>query len=578
MERNRLRPRRRLTASTFALVLLAAPAMLLSVGCSNKLEKARTAWADGEGDFDEAEKLYLEAIEHPKSKDEAKVELAAIYTAKGKAAKSRPKRADAFFEKAIELDPNNEEALEGRARALIARGLPDDALAFVERRATGGKCKPCTRVLSSLLVDRGDRYYRESKFAEAEQDYIRAGEILPNAHVALGIARARLAQNKLEEASQALGQAAELINVHDTGSRQQFLELRKFAVVAAINAAQPEIANKMLDYVPDGVGAEEQVDLAIEVSLEMRKKNQPELAVERLETLIDAHAQGKLKVGEEKLGDIRMILVGLYLARSAQRMQKGDLPGAELDVSEALKLRPNEPTIMLQRVLILAAKNETKQAETALGQIDSKSSGHAQVAALLGTMRVHELVTAGKVDAARSELDRAKAKAPDLPEVHIAMAELLALTEVTNIKKKDMAELRKTGLVKYEGGKITRMAEALSELDWSKQSLASLGADYPYRGPGTDKLMDELGKKLAAKYPFKVKFNASSKPIIVLKNDGAAPVTAKIKCGWTVASAKLGPQQSSKITLDRPGFCTTDFGGKAATMLAEPYTEVEIPL
>lgn len=574
MERNRLRSRNRLTA-LFALALL-APASL-TLGCGNKLEKARTAWADGEGDFEEAEHLYKEAIDNPKTKDEAKKELAAIYAIKGKKAKSRPKIADKFFEKALELDPQNEEALEGRARAMIARGMPDQALAFVEQGAASGKCKPCKRVLSGLLIDRGDRAYRENKFAEAENDYDRAAAILPNAHVALGIARARLAQGKTESAAESLRTAVDLINVHDLGSRQQFLELRKFAVMAALNEDKPEVADKMLDLVPDGVGAEEQVDLAIEVALEMRKRNKPELAVERLESLLGAHEQGKLKVGAGKISDIRAILTGLYVARSGQRLAKGDMDGADADIVDALKLAPNEPALMLQRVLISAGKKDTKAAEAALQKIDSKTSGWGQVYALLATMRVHDLVEAGKVDAARGELDKAKAKAPDLPEVHVATAELLALTEVDNIKKKDIAELKKTSLVKYDG-KVTRLGEALSELDWSKQSLAALGADYPYRGPGTDKLIEELTKKLSAKYPFKVKFQKSSKPIIIFKNDGAAPVQAKIKCGWTVLSEKVAPSKSSKYTADRPGFCTVELGGKPATLLVEPYTEVEIPL
>jgi tetratricopeptide (TPR) repeat protein len=572
MERNVLRTRSRLIASLFALALV-VPA----VGCGNKLEKARSAWADGEGDFDDAERLYKEAMEKDKTRDEAKIELAAIYATRGKQAKSRPKIADKFYEKALALDPQNEEALEGRARAMIARGLPDDAIAFVEQGAASGKCKPCKRVLSGLLIDRGDRYYRANQFAEAESDYTRASAILPNAHVALGIVRARLAQGKTEAAAEALRPAVDLINVHDLGARQQFLELRKFAVMAALNEDKAEIADKMLDLVPDGVGAEEQVDLAIEVALEMRKRNKPEPAVERLESLLGSYDQGKLKISAGKISDIKAILTGLYVARSASRLAKGDLDGADADIVEALKLRPNEPALMLQRVLISAGKNERKEAEAALQKIDSKTSGYGQVSALLSTMKVHELVTAGKVDAARNELERAKAKAPDLPEVHVATAELLALTEVENLKKKDVVELKKTGLVKYDG-KVTRMGEALSELDWSKQSLASLGADYPYRGPGTDKLIEELVSKLSAKYGFKVKFNKSSKPIIVFKNDGAAPVQVKIKCLWTVLSEKVAPSKTSKFTADRPGFCTVELGGKPATWLAEPYTETEIPL
>ncbi|MBC8068205.1 MAG: hypothetical protein IAG13_07720, partial [Deltaproteobacteria bacterium] len=446
-----------------------------------------------------------------------------------------------------------------------------------ESTAARGKCKPCTRVLAGLLIDRGDAQYRANQFAAAESDYVRAAAILPNAHVALGIARARLAMGKTAEAAEALSTSVDLIGVQDLGSRQQFLELRKFAVMAALTEEKPDLADKLLDLVPDGVGAEEQVDLAIEVAIEMRKRNKPELAVDRLETLI-AHAdEGKLKVGAERIKDLRMLLTGMYIARSSSRLSKGDLPGADADLVEALKLRPGEPTLMLLRVLVLVGKKENKEADNALAKIDPKTDGYGKVVAMLSANKVHELVAAGKVDAARNEYERAKAKAPNLPEVHVAAAELLALTEVEGIKKKDAALLKKTALVKYEG-KVTRMGEALSELDWSKQSIAAASPDDVFRGPGTEQRIEEVGKRIATKYPFKVKFNASAKPIFVLRNDGTAPITAKVKCGWTVSTAKLAPQQTSKVNIARPGFCDLEYGGKTATMLAEPYTEVELSL
>lgn len=577
MERNVLRARRRLTASTLALVLLAPLSVAMQSGCGNKLDRARTAWADGEGDFDEAEELYREAMQKPKTKEEAKKELAAIYSQKGRQNKNRPKEADKYFTLALELDPQSEEALEGHARALIARGMPDKALAFVESGAARGNCKPCTRVLAGLLIDRGDASYRANQFQQAESDYVRAAEILPNAHVALGIARARLAMGKTAESYEALKTATDLIGVQDLGSRQQFLELRKFAVMAALTEEKPDVADKLLDLVPDGVGAEEQVDLAIEVAIEMRKRNKPELAVDRLETLI-AHAnEGKLKVGEARIKDLRALLTGMYIARSSSRLSKGDLAGADADLVEALTLRPGEPTLMLMRVLVLVGKKENKEAENALSKIDPKTDGYGKVLAMLSANKVHELIAAGKVDAARSELERAKAKAPNLPEVHVATAAILALTEVEGIKKKEAAALKKTALVKYDG-KVTRMGEALSELDWSRQSIAAASPDDPFRGPGTEQRIEEISKAIATKYPFKVKFNASSKPIFVLRNDGTAQITAKLKCGWTASTAKLAPQQTSKVTLARPGYCDIEYGGKVATMLAEPYTEVELSL
>ena len=116
MERNLIRSRARLILSSLSVALVLATAG----GCSNPLDKARTAWSDGEGDFEEAEPLYEEAIENAKTKKEATAELVDIYVQLGKQNNKRFKVADGYFKKALALDPENEGALEGMARVMIA--------------------------------------------------------------------------------------------------------------------------------------------------------------------------------------------------------------------------------------------------------------------------------------------------------------------------------------------------------------------------------------------------------------------------------------------------------------------------
>ncbi len=572
MERNVIRRRTRLILSALSLSLLAGVA-----GCSSALDKARVAWSDGEGDFEEAEPLYEEAIAEDKTKAEATEELVAIYTQLGRENKDRFKVADDYYAKALELDPNNEDALVGRARIMMARGMPNDAFALVERGAKA-KCRGCSRLLVVLLIERADAYYQAQQWAEAENDYARAMAIIPNAAIALNIVRCKLARKATDEAADALAPAADLIGVADVDQRKQFLELRRVTVLAVLAEDKPERADKLLDLAPSGVGAEEQLDLAVEVAYELKKRGKADIAIDRLETLVAHAEQGKLKVSPDRLKDLRERVAMLYIASSATHLSKGDLDAADQSLTRALELRPGDPSLQLQRVLTIAAKGKLAEADAALDKIDSKTGGHAQVAAILRTIRVHEHVAAGKLDLAKAELDRAKAKASELPEVHVAMAELLSVTEVTSLKKKDLATVRTSGLVKYPDGKITRLAEALSELDWSRQSITGLGTAYPYRGPGTEQRIEALTKKISAVYPYKVKFNAAPQTVLVVRNDATAALNATLQCGAFDAEAKLGPATSSRLTIPKPGLCTIAYGGKTATFVAEPYTEVELPL
>jgi tetratricopeptide (TPR) repeat protein len=558
-------------------LILSSLLMFAAVGCSSALDKARVAWSDGEGDFEEAEPLYEEAISEPKTRKEATEELVAIYTQLGRENKDRFKVADEYFAKALELDPENEDALVGRARIMMARGMPEQAFALVEK-GSKGSCRGCSRLLTVLLISRADAYYNAQQWAEAENDYSRAMQIIPNAAVALNIVRCKLARKAHEEAADALAPAADLIGVADVDQRKQFLELRRVTVLAVLAEEKPERADRLLDLAPSGVGAEEQLDLAVEVAYELKKRGKADIAIDRLETLVAHAEQGKLKVAPERLADLRERVAMLYIASSATHLSKGDLDAADQSLTRALELRPGDPSLQLQRVLTIAGKGKLAEAEAALDKIDSKTGGHAQVVAILRTVRVHENIAAGKIDAAKAELDKAKAKAADMPEVHVATAELLSVTEVTSLKKKDLATVRATGLIKYPDGKITRLAEALSELDWSRQSITGLGTAYPYRGPGTEQRIEALTKKISAVYPYKVKFNAAPQTVLVVKNDGAAALNATFQCGSWDAEAKLAPQTSSRLTIPKPGLCTIAYGGKTATMVAEPYTEVELPL
>lgn len=566
----------------FVLTLgLALPLAAIAMGCANKLDQARIAWADGEGEFEEAEPLYRDAIEHPKFKKDAKHELAEIYVRLAKENKERPKIAYDYYGEALELAPDMEDAIVGMGRTMMQRGMPEQALALVEPAADNKKkkCKGCKRLLAVLLINRGDQWMAANYYPQAETDYAKAMAIIPNSAVALAIVRARLARGDNEAAAQGLEPAAAMILAVDVDQRKQFLDLRRQIVLNALKAGKPELAEKLLDLAPAGVGPEEQLSSSIEVALELKKIGKPDTAIDRMESIVEAASKGKMKMDAGRLDMLKELVADLYVGRSAIRLGKSDITGAEEDLARALQLQPGNGAIELQRVLAgYAGKKDIAAAEAALAKIPSKTSGHGKVSAILAAAKVHQLLAAGKLDAAKAELDRAKAKGGDLPEVHIALADWLAVTELSlpGVWKRDLKEVRARGLVKYPNNKITRVGEALSELDWARQSLATK-AEQPFRGPGTEARLDELQAKFAKIYPFAVKFQTKPGATIVLTNKGAAPATGKVeRC--VKAEAKVAPGTSNRVEIPKAGFCELTLGGRSAAFIAEPNTEVELPL
>lgn len=580
MERKHVRSR--LTSRTVLSVTGVVLGLALAVpGCAGrKLNKARDAWSEGEGDFEEAEPLYREAIKHPRTKEDATHELAVAYTFLGLRYKNKLKIAYDYFEKALELEPDNFDAIEGMARVMMQRGMPEDALKLVERGAKLKHCKGCKRLLTVLLIQRGDAWMAAGYFPQAETDYARALAIIPNAGVALNIVRARIAAGNWEAAGEGLKPAADMILAVDVDQRKQFLEMRRQIVVKLLETGKPEVAEKLLDLAPVGVGPEEQLQSAIEVALELKKHNKPDAAIDRMEAMVTAAKGGKLRIDEGRLSMLEELTADLYVARAAIRTSQDDMLGAEEDLARALQLQPGSGQIELHRVLSgYAGKKDLAAAEAALAKVSPKTKGFGKVTAILASAKVHQLIAAGKVEAAKVELDKAKAKGADLPEVHIANADWLAVTEMglPGVWKRDYKEVRARGLVKYPNNRITRVGEALAELDWARTAIATKGAEQVFKGPGTQKRLEELQAKFAKVYPFAVKYQEKAGATLVLTNKGSAPASAKIQRCAT-ADAKVAPGATSRVEVPKAGFCEVTLGGRSAAFIAEPNTEVELPL
>lgn len=574
MERQRVRTLSRLIPGALALVIALS-------GCSSALKDAREAWADGKGDFDESERLYKQAMKDPRVDELAREELAAIYLERGEAMvkRSKYKEGERMFRGALELEPNNEDAMAGLARCLREMYRFDEALVVARKGMESGECRPCRRLVAVLLIRRGDQYAAENKWAEAEADYVEAYKIIPDAGVGLAIVRARYAKRDLDGAANALRQAVSLINASDVNNRTQYLELQRVVVLLALEEGKADLADELLDLAPTGITGQEQLGAAMEVAVELGKQGKPDVALARLMALVQLAGEGKIQIAPEQLDELRDKVATLHASRASLRLGEGDIDGAAKDLDEAVSLRPDDASFKLQRVLITAGRGNLNKARTELDQIGSNVDGYNEVTAILYALEVDRLVKAGNVAGAKAELDKAKAASKDLPEVHIAAAQVLAATEVTGLSKSQIADLKsKKGLVTYPGGKVTRVGEALSELDWSRQQLEGLGGTFPYRAPGTDQRLAELAGRLAEFFPFAVKFQGDPTAILVLQNKGDDALSVEVSGGDVSSKKDVPAGGSAKITVNKPGFVTLKYRGKDAALLTEPYTELELAL
>ncbi len=577
MERTPLRTVGRLTRWVAGAALITA--LGGAAGCSTPLDEARLAWADGEGDLDNADAKYREAMNDADLGDLATEELRDIYLELGKAADKEGKaiNAEKYFRKAVELDPKSADAYSGLVGALQDLFKYPEALEVAEKGYKEADCRNCHRQTAVLLIGRGDAFMQESRWAEAEVDYGKALEIIPDAAIWLAVVRARYAQKDLAGSAKGLKSVTELVMQNDLENRRQYLEMRRAVVLLALEQGDVPLADELLDLAPVGVEPEEQVGLAMEVAMEFNRLGKPDQALARLMAIVDAAAGGKLKLTPERLDQIRDQVATIYATRAKLRLAKGDTAGADADIKEALGMRPGKSSLQLQEVLLLAGKNKLSDARTKLAKVETSAKGHKEVTAILAALRAIDYVDGGKLDAAKTELDLAKRNGKDLPEVHVAIAAYLAAKE-PSLYKKEKSALKKSGLIKYPGTTVVRAAEALSELDWSRQQLEGLGAGYPYRAPGIEDKLGALEKKIKTFYTYPVKFFGEPKTIIVISNQGGAELEVEMVGRSWKKRAKVAPGDTKKVTLKNPGFFEMTYGDKTATFVAEPYTEVTLGL
>lgn len=553
----------------------ACAVLALVLACASSLEKARVA--SNSGDEARAEQLLRKSIaKDPEDKSAAQRELAELRVKQAqRKAKDDPAGAEKLVREALQLHPGDPKALDLLGRVVAAQGRRDEAIQILG--GEGVKCDLCDRYLSVLLLERAAKHEAEGTWEQARADYARAGELVPDASTQLAVARCSERMKDEEGTFAAVEKAVPLIGAQDTAAQAEFTAMRERAVLAAAQRGDVAAADRWLGLFPPNAGGDAWYVLQLRVAQELYRQKKADVAVSRAQEILGPKHTSALP--ETRKAEFERFLADVHRLQGAELLRAGKPGEADERFKQAMEVAPKDDRIKLLRALAIAGEKEVSRGLQVVQALPKETKGHAEVLAILESMVVAEKLAAGDEEGARAALARAQAASAETPEVHVAIAELLVVTPVPGLKKNLVKQLRKTGLIQYPGDTVNRYGEALSELAWAREQARGLGEGYLFRGPGTEKRMDDLERKIRTFFPFPVEFNADATAILKIrfKSGSAGEVSVKAGDSDLTVSVPAG-REGGEAVLREPGLTYLRVGGRTSSFVTEPYTKVTIEL
>ncbi len=555
----------RLAPMASALVVLLALG-----GCASSLERARVARDDR--DYPKAEEYYRSAMtKDPEDKPRAQKELAALkVTLAQNKLKKDPVAAEKLYREALALDAGDNKAIDGLGRAQAEQGKLDAAITTLG----AANCNLCRRYLSVLLLDRAAKREQSGDVEGVLADFTQAQLLVPDVTTALAIARLNETKKDKEGLLKAVEAAVPLILNDDGVAQAQFKALREKAVMAAAGSADVETIDRWLNLFPPGAGGDEWYVLQLRVSQQLYREGKTDLAVTRARHILGPKHASTLPASRKTEFD--RLLADIYRLLGVKFLREGKIVEADDNFRQAMEFAPDDNKIKLLRALAIAGLKDVPKAMQVLQALPKDTRGYNEVQAILESLVVHMKLGESDIEGARAALARAQAASPEQPEVHLAMAEILTISPVSGLAKKELKELKKTGMVKYPGDEVNRYGEALSELAWAREQSRGLGEGYLFRGPDIDARMDALERQIRGFYPFSVEFNADSTAILRLRGTGG---TVQVRGpGGFEQTVSVPAGGSSEVTVREPGFVTLRVGKRTMALVTEPYTKLTLEL
>lgn len=550
---------------TLCVSLLAMPA------CGGSLTRAHDALAVGNDD--EAEGQLRKAVRSNSTKAEASILLAALLSRRGdKLAADQPKDAEAMYREALALDPRNEASRTGLARLLIKRGFMQEATELLSFKG----CSSCHRLVGIMTHQKAENAMATGDALAARALYEQAFKEGNDPLDALAVARTYLnpALRDLDQAMTWLSAAAPLIAGGQVQAEAQFQELRVQLLVAAAEARDNDRVEQLFKIKTYVLQDEPEFDLRFRISQEQFRSGDSDPAIERVTNLLTNYAQ-YIDPTQRQVWEAALVI--MYGARAAQYLQAGDAVGAAKDIAAGLKIDPENARLRMQQVLAIAA-NRLPLAFTEFEKLP-KSKDKGEIEAILYALRCIEEVEEGKLAKAYDSLAKAQQLGPDLPEVYVARAYVLAESRNEDIKKAaDLRDVRKLSEFSYPQARINQYPSALAYLDLAKRRVRAQGVLHPFRGPGYETRVSELHDRIKAFYPYEVSYYASGGGMIELVSEDGQKTAEYTGPRWLKGSAVASPGFPAEIPVKAPGIVYLTIDGKQIAIVVEEGTQITVNL
>jgi thioredoxin-like negative regulator of GroEL len=553
---------------TFASLALVA--ILTGIGCGGSLTRAQDALAVG--DEPTAEKHLRKAVKSSATEAEASRLLAVIVAKRGdELAADQPKQAEDHYREALALDTRNEAARVGLARLLLKRGFTQEANELLSAKG----CTACGRLVSMMIHQNADAAYTAGDIPGARALYQQAFADGKDPLDALGIVRTYLVPGHidLDQAVIALTSAASLISGGQVEAEQQFALLRAALLEAAAAAHNNDMIEALFKIKTYVLQEEPEYELRFRISQTQFRNGDSDQAIERITTLLENSGQYIDPTQREVMNAALVVMFG---ARAAQHLQAGDAVGAAKDIGAGLKIDPNNSRLKLQQVLAIAAG----RLDLAFTQIEkvSDSKDKNEVQAILYSLRVLEELDAGKMAKVYEALDKAQQLGPNLPEVLLARAWVLAESRNEDIKKvNDLQDVRKLSGFSWPQGRVNQYAGALANLDRARRLVREQGVLHPFRGPGFEARATALKDKIAKFYPHKVQWHSGGAMLELACETGQKSAEYRGP-RYLKGSAVASPGFPAEIPIKEPGIVYIDYDGKQIAVVVEANTYIIVNL
>jgi tetratricopeptide (TPR) repeat protein len=547
---------------------------LLLPGCASTLDKARVA--RDEGALDDARGLYERAMKDAQTAPVARQELATMLSEHAsRIEESDPEAAAAEYAHALQLDPVNAMALTGTVRLLRGKGELERAEDVLRTAAATGPCGTCNRLSVVILLERADRELRNENWDGAIELYTKAQTLRSQAEPAVSIVNAHVMAGRGDDAVAALQEAQPLMLQADAVTVGEFVRLRQSIVKQALERDEIELADRARAVHLANEPVAQRIELALAVARHLAAEDRMDEALARYEALVDDEAEPP--VPDAVRSDVLTRIVNIHANRATGHLHEGRGDDADAALVKALELRPDDWALKLQRILAVCPKTGAQAALAALDQVPKDVVGLADTRAILLSQRALELAEAGDLAAAEESLTRAQELRGDLPEVHLAAAQILSQQPLELDARERKALRGSMSFVRYEA-EPRRYAEALAELHWARTASERRSRNSLFVAPWLGEKMHALAARLRTAYPYDVEFRSEPEPRLVLKNTSAAYLEVSLRGIDDGRDLGLPPDGEESLTLADSGLLTLQIGKRKRVFFAEPYTVVTLPV